>query len=200
MIYFLGRSFFWIMSLLFYPIKTIGRENLPTSEAFIIASNHVSNLDPFVIGLASGRKLSYVAKEELFRNKIQGFILSQWGAFPVKRESSDFRAMRETLRRLKAGSSIVLFPEGTRAQQGVDRPIQEGVGFIAAKSAVVVIPTYVKDTDLSLPIHAKIPKHHPVSVVFGCPIRFTEQDSYESFASSVMQNVYALSKIVTKEM
>jgi 1-acyl-sn-glycerol-3-phosphate acyltransferase len=195
MIYSLGRSFFLILSFFFFPIKVVGRENLPPRGSFIIATNHISNLDPFVVGLASRRKLSYIAKEELFRNKFQGFILSQWGAFPVKRESSDFRAMREILRRLKEGSSIVVFPEGTRAQEGVERSIQEGVSFIAAKSGVLVVPAYVQDTDLSLPVHAKMLKRHPVSVTFGSPMQISSEDSYTSFASSVMQNVYALSKI-----
>src|SRR3989338_365801 len=114
MVYWIAHVLFVIVSKLIFPIKVKGREYIPAQNSFILASNHLSNLDPMILGLASRRRLSYIAKESLFKNKIFGVILHQVGAFPIKREAADFRAIRETLRRLKKGSPIVIFPEGTR--------------------------------------------------------------------------------------
>jgi len=108
---------FYIVKMLgaiFSPRTVIGKENIPQEDVFIVASNHASNLDPFLIGLCLQRRTSYMAKDILFRNKILKCMLQSVEAFPVRRGSADVWALRETLRRLKRGMPVVMFPEGTR--------------------------------------------------------------------------------------
>ncbi len=161
-------------------------------SGFIIASNHISNMDPFILGLASRRRLSYVAKESLFYSKLLRYLLYRVDAFPIKRGGADFRAMRETLRRLKKGAPVVLFPEGTRQIAGVERKVHEGIGFIVAKAGVPVIPAYIKDSDKVLPPGSKILKRHRVTVFFGEPLHFTKHQSYADIAHQVMEKVSSL--------
>ena len=192
MIYYISYFFLKILSVFFYPITVVGRENLPARQGFIIASNHISNMDPFILGLASRRRLSYVAKDSLFYNKLLRYLLYRVDAFPIKRGGADFRAMRETLRRLKKGAPIVLFPEGTRQTTGVGRKIHEGIGFIVAKAGVPVIPAYIKDSEKVLPQGGRILKRHRVTVIFGEPLYFAKHQSYSDIAHQVMERVSSL--------
>lgn len=192
MIYYVSYFFFKLLSALFFPLTVTGRGNLPAGQGFIIASNHISNMDPFILGIASRRRLSYVAKDSLFYNKFLRYLLYRVDAFPVKRGGADFRAMRETLRRLKKGAPIVLFPEGTRQTTGVERKIHEGIGFIVAKAGVPVIPAYIKDSEKVLPTGGRILKRHRVTVIFGEPLRFAKHQSYTDIAHQVMARVSSL--------
>ena len=195
MIYYISYFFFKTLSALFFPLKVVGREHLPADTGFILASNHISNLDPFILGLASRRRLSYVAKDTLFRNKALSYLLSRVDAFPIKRGASDFRAMRETLRRIKKGLPVVLFPEGTRqpVEGGTDKKVHEGIGFIVSKSGAPVIPAYIKDSQRVLAPGTKVLKRHRVTVIFGAPLRFNPTQSYSDIAHEVMYKISDLS-------
>ncbi|OGX43463.1 MAG: hypothetical protein A3G91_00900 [Omnitrophica WOR_2 bacterium RIFCSPLOWO2_12_FULL_50_9] len=198
MIYYIAYFFLKISSKIFSPLTVFGREGLPQGEGFVIASNHVSNLDPFILGLASRRRLSYVTKDTLFRNKVLRFFLYRVDAFPIKRGESDFRAMRETLRRLNKGRAVVLFPEGTRQKGDVARKVQEGIGFIAAKSAAAVVPAYIEGSQRVLAPGTKTLRRSPVTVIFGQPLRFTEGESYTEIASQVMERIFSLAPTETQ--
>ncbi len=189
MIYYISYFFLKALSALFYPITVSGRENLPLGQGFIIASNHISNMDPFILGLASRRRLSYVTKDSLFRNWVLRYILYRVDAFPIKRGASDFRAMREMMRRLKKGAPVVLFPEGTRQATGVERKIHEGIGFIVAKAGVPVIPAYINGSEKVLPPGSKVLRRHGVTVAFGAPLHFAKHQSYADIAHQVMDRV-----------
>ena len=149
-------------------------------------------MDPFILGLASRRRLSYVAKDSLFYNKFLRYLLYRVDAFPIKRGGADFRAMRETLRRLKKGVPIVLFPEGTRQGAGIERKIHEGIGFIVAKAGVPVIPAYIKDSEKVLFPGSRTLKRQRVTVIFGEPLHFTKKQSYADIAHQVMEMVSSL--------
>lgn len=192
MIYWISHCFFVVLSWIFCPLKVLGRERLPKREGFIIASNHISNLDPLVLGVSSGRRLSYLAKESLFKNRILRFILHRVGAFPIRRGAPDFRAIRETMRRLKKGSPVVFFPEGTRKASGGEKRAQSGIGLIAAKSGAPVVPALIKDSDRVLAPGSKKLKRHRVTVVFGVPLRFSEEQPYPEIANEVMEGIRSL--------
>ena len=193
MIYYISYFFLKALSAFFYPITVTGRENLPVGSGFIIASNHISNMDPFILGLASRRRLSYVAKDSLFYNKLLRYLLYRVDAFPIKRGGADFRAMRETLRRLKKGAPVVLFPEGTRqTTTGAQRKVHEGIGFIVSKAGVPVIPAYIDGSEKVLPPGSKVLKRHRVTVAFGAPLHFAKHQSYTDIAHQVMDRVSSL--------
>ncbi len=191
MIYWIAHVLWTIVSKIFFPIKVRGLKNIPSRGGFILASNHLSNLDPMILGLASGRRLNYMAKESLFRNKTSKFILKQVGAYPVKRDASDVWAIKETLKRLEKGG-VVIFPEGTRkSREGIKR-IHGGIGLLAVKSGVLVIPTFIRGSDKVMPPGSKFIKYAKVIVRFGKPVRFTARGSYHDIASKIMNDVYLI--------
>src|ERR1700685_856314 len=100
MVYYITYFLTKVLSWVYFPYKARQTEHIPRQGAFILVSNHISNLDPVVLGICSVRRLNFMAKIELFKGLL-GFFLTNLGAFPVNRGESDFGAMREALRRLK---------------------------------------------------------------------------------------------------
>ena len=107
---------------------------MPRKGAYILACNHISNLDPVVIGISTPRRLHFMAKAELFKQPFVAWWLRKLWAFPIKRGEADFGALKESLKWLKKGEPVLVFPEGTRRKE--DKPVnpQPGTGFIALKS------------------------------------------------------------------
>ncbi|WP_330949575.1 lysophospholipid acyltransferase family protein [Virgibacillus sp. MG-45] len=137
----------FIVLIIFYPlyrIKVIGKENIPKKGPVIICSNHISNLDPPVVGITSSRDIHFMAKEELFNNFFLGKLLKGIQAFPVKRGMGDRNALRKGLDILNNGEALGLFPEGTRSKTGeLGKPLA-GVGFFALRSDAQVVPCLIK--------------------------------------------------------
>lgn len=128
-----------------FRITTIGRENIPAQKGgFIIASNHVSNNDPPVLGITFKGKYSFMAKEELFKNPLFAWLIRSLGAFPVKRGAKDSSAIDNALESLKKGRALVIFPEGTRSKDGTLGRAKSGVTLIAAQAKVPVVPVFIK--------------------------------------------------------
>src|SRR5690349_24126744 len=155
MFYWFAYFLLWLSSKVFFPLSVRGAEHVPASGRVIIASNHVSYLDPIILGLAYRKRISYLAKDALFKNKLFGWILRNVEAFPIKRESGDIGALREALKRLSRRSSLVVFPEGTRKGTVGQKEAHQGIGFLAAKSGVPVVPAYIVGSDKVLPVGAK---------------------------------------------
>ena len=193
MIYWIAHVLLALLSKIFFPIKVSRAENIPTDGGMIIASNHLSNLDPMILGLASGRKLSYVAKDSLFKNKAFSFILYQVGAFPIRRDSGDVGAIKEALRRLRNGGRLVIFPEGTRKSEGSEKKVQPGIAFLTVKSNCWVVPAFIKGSDKVLPPGAKFIRPGRIDVAFGKAVKYTSSDSYPQIAVQIKQKIDELS-------
>ncbi len=131
---------------IYFRLRRAGREHIPEGGV-ILASNHRSFLDPFVIGLCLRRPIYFVAKRELFDNALLGWVLNCLGAFPVRRGESDEEAMVTALTLLERGEAVVIFPEGTRKRVGPLREPKRGVGRLALQSGVPVVPIAVKGSD-----------------------------------------------------
>lgn len=174
MFYYFARFLCAVFCLLVFRLKALGRENVPKNGGFILAGNHVSYLDPIVFGVACPRSLSYMARSTLFNSRIFGAIIRLCHSFPVKRGGSDIGAFRESLRRLKKGEGILLFPEGTRSLTGELGSPHAGIGFLIKKSGVPVVPVYAHGSLNALPKGAKFPKAAQIIVYFGRPLIFDE--------------------------
>lgn len=124
-----------------FNFKISGRENIPSDKNFILVSNHTSNFDPPILGVATGIRLAFMAKEELFKNKIFGGFIKRLGAFPVSRGGGDISAIKTSLRILKDGQNMVIFPEGGRSRtKGMLRKGKSGAALIATKAKVGILP------------------------------------------------------------
>jgi len=182
-----------LMDIMYFRTIFLGKEHLPASGSFIFASNHISNIDPFILGTSIRKKFCYVAKDSLFKTRLSSFFFAHVGAIPIKRDTSDFKAIREILKRLKNGCPVVLFPEGTRGVGDRKKKTQAGVGLIAFKSNAPVIPVYIQGSDKALPSGAKWFSRHQVKVKIGPPLQFLEKQPYHVISAKIMEEIYSLS-------
>ncbi|HWD11504.1 MAG TPA: lysophospholipid acyltransferase family protein [Solirubrobacteraceae bacterium] len=125
----------------------IGREHLPRSGPLLLASNHRSFLDPFVIGTMARRPVYYMAKRELFEKRWQAWILNSLGAFPIDRGAGDGDAMQTARAILARGDCVVVFPEGTRVRPGPLGDPRRGIGRLALETGAPVVPIAVIGTE-----------------------------------------------------
>ena len=193
MVYFLIRSVSFLILKIFFGLKVNGNANIPKKGGFILASNHASYLDPIVLGGACWRKLSFMARHDLFKNYFSSLLLSSLRVFPVKRNSADLGAIKEAIKRLKSGGALVLFPEGRRREKnGKDAPPQPGIGFLAAKLGVPIIPAFIKGTKEAMPKGARFIIPKKISVSFSKKIYIERGLPYEKIAQMVMDSIRRL--------
>ena len=189
MIHTISRFLCFLFYKIMFGIEAYGRKNIPKKGGFILASNHVSLLDPPALGVACPRKLNYMARHDLFLNRFFSCWLHSVGAFPVKRDSADKSALKEAMKRVTNGGGLLLFPEGARQDVNNAMAGKPGVGFLAAKLNVPVIPAFVKGTDKALPKGVKAPRPHKVSVYFGKEISIERRLPYQDISDEIMRNI-----------
>jgi 1-acyl-sn-glycerol-3-phosphate acyltransferase len=132
---------------LYFGLERLGREHIPASGPVLLAANHRSFFDPFVIGALTKRPVYYIAKRELFERRWQAWLLNSLGAFPVDRGAGDEHAMDTARAILERGDCVVIFPEGTRVRPGpLGRP-HRGVGRLALQTGARVVPIAVMGTE-----------------------------------------------------
>ncbi|MDP8228577.1 MAG: lysophospholipid acyltransferase family protein [Candidatus Electryoneaceae bacterium] len=128
---------------LLYGLRVEGRENVPKTGAFILASNHQSFFDPPIIGACCPREIFFAAKKELFEIPILKHFVKYHNSIPVRRTGSDKEMLVTLMKRLKEGNGMIIFPEGTRYSDGKLHPPKAGIGLFALRSRAAIIPTYV---------------------------------------------------------
>jgi len=171
--YWIERRFFDLLFHTFWPLRIKGAENIPREGAAIVVCNHLSMVDPFMVAYAARRIICFMAKKELFRNRIVGFLIRVTGAFPVDRSHPDVEAYRTATTVLKDGYLLGMFPEGTRSTTGEMQEFRLGAIRLAARTRIPIIPAAVYNTDSALP-PGKFPRPARIRVIFGPPIEFTE--------------------------
>jgi 1-acyl-sn-glycerol-3-phosphate acyltransferase len=148
-LYLLARVFLTPFFLLYFRYARTGREHARLKGGLIVASNHRSFLDPFVVGgsLPWRRPMNYVAKVELFERRWQAWVLSRLGAFPIRRGESDEESMETARQIVDRGGAVCIFPEGTRIRRGTLANPRRGVGRLALQTGAPVIPAAVLGTE-----------------------------------------------------
>jgi 1-acyl-sn-glycerol-3-phosphate acyltransferase len=146
-VYWVLRGLLVPFFLLYFRMQRVGREHLPKTGPLLLASNHRSFLDPFVIGTLIRRPVYYMAKRELFEKRWQAWILNALGAFPVDRGAGDGDAMATARAILERGDCVVVFPEGTRMRRKPLGDPRRGVGRLALETGAPVAPIAVIGTD-----------------------------------------------------
>jgi len=199
MVYIVSRFIFWLLLKIFCRFRSYGGENIPRSGPAIVASNHLSYLDPAIVGAGFWRKAHFMARDSLFKV----FLLGRWmravGVIPLKRNSADFRAVREAVKRLKEGEIVAVFPEGTRSTDGNLQEGLPGLGIIAKLSHAPVIPAFIKGSGKILPRGSKFFKPARTTIYYGKPITLSGKflndrgkHDYRLFIKEVMRRIQAL--------
>ena len=184
--------------LLLHHIKIEGIHNVPKSGGCLIVSNHVSFMDPTTVGWAVAREIYSWARKTLFKPPFWSWFLPICNVMPIDREGHDIAGLRGIIKMLKDGHAVLLFPEGTRSQDGAVQPAEPGAGFIALKGGVPILPVRVFGTYESLSRHTKRLRFHPIRVVIGQPYMPTvpegrrEKECYPAVAQEMMDRVAAL--------
>lgn len=175
-----------------------GEEFIPRAGPTILAANHVSFIDPLVIMVSVRRPVRFMAKKELFRFPLFGWLLRRFGTFPINRNRINLQAFKQAASILEAGEVVAIFPEGTRGDGIELQPGKSGIGLIAARTGAPVIPVLHQGTEKVLPRGAWFPRPHRIVIKFGAPLRFGEgqigkrQDQAELFSQTIMEKIAAL--------
>jgi len=145
-VYWLARAILQPAIHVWFRLRRTGRAHIPAGGV-ILASNHRGFLDPFVIGCCVRRPIYFVAKSELFQNRVVGWFLNCLGAFPIRRGESDEESVKTALALLERGEAVVIFPEGTRHRTGPLNEPKRGVGRLALESGAPVVPIAITGTE-----------------------------------------------------
>lgn len=175
-------------------------EGLP--DGLLIASNHVSFLDPPFVGAAFREPLFYFARRSLFDHPVAHFILTRVNAIPVNQEKPELSSLKQVITLLKEGKKVLIFPEGERTYDGLLKSEGEpGVGMIVCKADVPVLPVRLFGPEKALPRGSKKIRRHPATLAVGESIDFSDlvadptlstKDRYQAIANRIMAAIAAL--------
>ena len=178
----------------------LGTENIPADGPFLIASNHASHLDPPLVGCQVARQMRFFARRSLWNHGLFAWWLDRVETIPVERDSGDVAAIKRVLQALKEDRAVILFPEGTRSPDGHLQKAKAGVGLLACKTGVPVVPCRVFGSFEAYGKGRLVPRFGtPVTVVFGPPMPATAYDDpaagrarYETAAQRIMDRIALL--------
>jgi len=177
-------------------VRVHGRRYVPKKGAVLIAANHMSFIDPPLMGHAAKRECFFLAKEELFgQSKFFRWLISYYNAIPIKRgKAFDIHLFKESSKLIKKGQAIILFPEGTRSLEGKFLPFKTGVGMLALRYNVPVVPAYIRNTHR--PLKEWLSRRSRIEVFFGEPLRpqgpSKDKKTYEEFTLHIEREVHRL--------
>ena len=166
--YALSRFVCWTACKTLFRFRYTGGENVPVTGPLLLVSNHQSHLDPVLIAIACPRQVGALARASLFVGPF-GWLIRSFGAVPVERGSAT-GGIRAILGMLRAGGGVIVFPEGTRTQDGKLQPFQSGFAAIARRGGATIVPTTIEGAYTALPRGAVFPRMRPVLLTFNEPI------------------------------
>jgi len=175
------RAFFTLLFYTLYPCRIRGKENIPEAP-YIICSNHLSWLDPPLIICIFWQRnqVFFMAKEELFQIPIIGFVIKKTGAFPVKKDIADRKAIQQAVSLLKENKVVGMFPEGTRSKTGKLQKLLDGASWIALRSNVPVVPVAIR---------GPYRLFKPVNVFIGEPMYFKGDKNGKKYSRKDIRDV-----------
>jgi 1-acyl-sn-glycerol-3-phosphate acyltransferase len=162
---------------MFFRGDVVGLENLPVAGGYIVAANHASHLDPPIVGQFLPRQVSFFARKTLWRPGIAAWWLDAVGTIPVDRDGgASLDAVKRVLQALARGNVVIVFPEGTRSPNGELQAPKPGVGLLACKAHVPVVPARVFGSFEAFGRGGRLRLGSPVSVAYGRPLSPEEYD------------------------
>jgi 1-acyl-sn-glycerol-3-phosphate acyltransferase len=180
-----------MLCVLWFRIRVEGRHHVPSQGGGMLLSTHQSGLDPILVGLACNRNLNFLARSTLFKNPAFSFFLKIVDSIEIDRERGGLSGLREMLSRLRSGKVVLLFPEGTRTDDGSIGVVKPGFFPIAKRSDVPLIPVAIVGAFECMPKGSKWIFPKPIAVVFGKPIQpedyrnWSEEQAVRAVAASL---------------
>ena len=159
-----------LTSVMLFRLRVAGRENWPADGGGLVCSNHQSYFDPPLVGLTCDRRMNYLARESLLRIPGLAQLILFLDAIPIDREGGGLAGLKETLKRLKAGELVLIFPEGTRTHDGEVAPLKPGFIAVARRSKVPLVPVGLDGAYQAWPRTSRLPRPSRLAVVIGPPI------------------------------
>ena len=191
MIKWIVRGALYIWFKIFYQAEIKGLENIPKEGPLIFCGNHRSYLDPPLMVVTAKRDMKFLAKEELYKNKFLAFLGWAFEAIPVKRDEKDVSAIKKSLKDLKEGKCIALFPEGTRNGLEKGEKVKDGVAFFAVRSGAKVVPCGIK---------GGTKENHKITITYGKPLDYSkykgskDKEVLGNITEEIMNNIIELAK------
>ena len=185
------RGAIYIWCKVYYRAEIIGLENIPKEGPLIFCGNHRTYLDPPLMVATAKRDMKFLAKEELYNNKFLAFLGWVFEAIPVKRDEKDVSAIKTSLKFLKSGQCIGLFPEGTRNGLEKGEKVKDGVAFFAVRSGAKVVPCGIKGGNK---------ENRKVTITYGMPLDYSEykgtkdKEKLEEITEEIMDKIIELTK------
>ena len=174
-----------------YRAKVIGTENIPKEGPLIYCGNHSSYADPPLIVVTAKRHVRFLAKEELKKNPLFAFLGVVFEGIYVKRDAKDVSALKTTLKALKNGECVALFPEGTRNGLEKGEKVKDGVAFFAVRSGAKVVPCGIK---------GGTKENHKITITYGKPLDYSQykgskdKEVLDKITNEIMENIISLTK------
>jgi len=161
----------------------VGRENIPKKDSFIMVANHGSLLDPPLLGHAMRRNISFMAKAELFKIPILGFIINACGAYPVKRGIADKNTIKTASEKLSNNNSIGIFIDGTRQKNGLVNKPKQGAALLAFKNKKLLLPVAIVNSHKLIRFKFCIPIFSKIVIKVGKPVQPPQSSSKDDLNS-----------------
>lgn len=184
-------------------VRVSGREHIPREGPAVLASNHLSILDHFLLPLATKRPVYYLSKAEHFDHRLRGWLFKQWGAIPLRRGAGDKGAVEHAIEKIREGNLFGIYPEGTRSQDGRLYKGHTGVARIALEGNAPIIPCAMIGSDKALPKGESRPRFTRCEVRIGPPIDLSsfegENVDYDTLSTVTEQVMLAIQKLSGQE-
>jgi 1-acyl-sn-glycerol-3-phosphate acyltransferase len=165
--YWLTQRFLQLLWVLLYRVRRWGIENIPAEGPVLLAANHQSHFDPPLVGSCCPRRAAYIARASLFNVTVLAWFMRSFGAFPIERDGRGFAGIKETLRRLKRGEVVLIFPEGSRTRDGEIATFRAGIRTLALRSGATIVPVTIEGAYRAWPRTLSFPRRGTIHVRFA---------------------------------
>jgi len=159
-----------VLANIFGKFRVFGLENIPETGGVLLAANHQSYMDPVLVAMVLPREMHFMARRSLFRNPVFRAIIVSYNAFAIERDTADVKGVKEAIARLEAGNILLVFPEGTRTENGTIGRMKPGIGMLAERAAVPIVPVLIDGAYEVWPKGSRIPRFGRITMIFGKPL------------------------------
>ncbi len=194
-------AFFNVIGRVLFRYRAHGAQHIPKQGGVLFAANHASYVDIPFLGCGIPRRVAFLGRANLFSPRLLNWMFRKIAWIPLKTNRLDRQALKDTVARLKAGKSVVIFPEGTRTPHGALQSGKPGIGVILAEVQCPVVPAYIAGTYDVLPIGSARLGLKPIAIYFGEPMTFPyeegqdKKDYYHSVSAAVMNRIAELGHV-----